>query len=76
MNSITELRKKDQEKQKLEKAINDLESFIVTTQDKLYQEEYEKCSTEEERQEWTTAFSEASDWMYEQDETVEREVKD
>ena len=58
----------------LAKATNDLESFIIDAQDKLYQEDYEKCSTEEERTEIQTNLSAASDWLYEQDETVERKV--
>ena len=44
-------------------------------QDKLYQEDYEKCSTEEERTQLQANFSAASDWLYEQDETVERKVR-
>ena len=58
----------------LAKATNDLESFIIDAQDKLYQDDYEKCSTEEERTEIQTNLSAASDWLYEQDETVERKV--
>ncbi|KAK2176539.1 hypothetical protein NP493_657g01042 [Ridgeia piscesae] len=65
---IEELRAKDIEKHLLAKAQNELESFTVEAQDKLYQEIYEKCSTEEEREKIRTAMSEASDWIYEQDE--------
>jgi GMP synthase PP-ATPase subunit len=72
---ISDLRKKDQEKIKLAQAQNDLETFIIDTQDKLYRELYEKCSTEEERENIRTKFSEASDWLYEQDENAERKVR-
>ena len=73
-NRIKDLKKKDDEKLLLAKATNDLESFIIDTQDKLYQEDYEKCSTEDERTEIQSNLSAASDWLYEQDETVERKV--
>ena len=71
---IKELKKKDEEKLKLEKAQNELESFIINTQEKLYEEEWEKCSTEENREEIRTKLSEASDWLYEVDETTPRKV--
>lgn len=74
LDRIKELKRKDEEKLLLAKATNDLESFIIDAQDKLYQEEYEKCSTEEERTELQGNLSAASDWLYEQDETVERKV--
>ena len=73
-NRIKDLRKKDEEKKKLAEAQNELESFIIDTQDKLYNELYEKCSTEEERDEIRTKFSEASDWLYEQEPDAERKV--
>ena len=56
------------EKHLLQKAQNELESFTVEAQDRLYQAIYEKCSTEAEREKIRTAMSEASDWLYEQDE--------
>lgn len=62
------------EKIKLAKVKNELESFIFDTQDKLYQEIYEKCSTDEEREKIRTKFSEVSDWLYEQEEDAERKV--
>ena len=71
---IEELRAKDIEKHLLAKAQNELESFTVEAQDKLYQEIYEKCSTEEEREKIRVAMSEASDWIYEQDEKTPIQV--
>ena len=71
---MRELKRKDEEKLQLAKATNDLESFIVDTQDKLYQEDYEKCSTESEREELQKSLSEASDWLYEQDSSTEKKV--
>lgn len=69
------LRKKDKEKADLEKAKNELEGFIFDTQDKLSQEQYEICSTEEERQNILQQLSEASDWLYDQPEGTKKEVK-
>merc|ERR550532_527617 len=71
---LKDLRKKDKEKIELEKAKNDLESFIVDTQDRLYRDEYEQCSSEEERAKYVAAMSEASDWLYEQDFDTERKA--
>lgn len=71
---ISDLRKKDLEKIKLAKVKNELEAFIFDTQDKLYQDMYEKYSTEEERENIRSKFSEASDWLYEQEEDAERQL--
>ncbi|XP_025101931.1 LOW QUALITY PROTEIN: hypoxia up-regulated protein 1-like [Pomacea canaliculata] len=68
------LRKKDKEKADLEKAKNELEGFIFDTQDKLSQEQYEICSTEEERQNILQQLSEASDWLYDQPEGTKKEA--
>lgn len=71
---IEDLRRRDIEKRKLEKAKNELESFIVEAQDRLYQTEYEKCSKEEERVEMQSKLSLASDWLYEQEDSTPRKV--
>ncbi|KAK3107370.1 hypothetical protein FSP39_012931 [Pinctada imbricata] len=71
---LSDLAAKDKEKKLLEKAKNNLESFIFNTGDKLIQEEYEKCSTEGEREDINKALAEASDWMYDQDDDAKREV--
>jgi len=73
-NKIAELKKRDIEKHKLEKVKNDLESFWINTRDKLWQDAYEKCSTEEEREEWRTLLSAAEDWFYETEEDTKRSV--
>lgn len=53
------------------KAKNSLESFIVDTRDKLYTNEYEKASTEEEMANIQKALSEMSDWLeYESDDAT------
>lgn len=64
LNSLDE---KDQEKLLLEKAKNDLETLLIDTKDKLWQENYEKCSTEEERETLREKLNEADDWLYEAD---------
>ena len=71
---LADLTAKDKEKKLLEKAKNELESFVYETMDKLSQEIYEKCSTEEEREKYNTLLSEASDWLYEQEEDAPKEV--
>ena len=58
----------------LEKAKNELESYIFDTQDKLTQEVYEACSTEEERSSIMQQLSEASDWLYEQPDDAKKDV--
>ena len=65
--SLKELKKKDEDKKKLEHAMNDLESFIIDAQDKLVQDVYVECSTEEERETMTSQLSQAGDWIYDYD---------
>lgn len=69
------MRKKDQEKKKLMAITNEIESFIFTAQDNIYQEAYEKLSTEEQREVIRAAMSEASDWLFDQDENTDYKVR-
>ncbi|XP_030834647.1 hypoxia up-regulated protein 1-like [Strongylocentrotus purpuratus] len=69
-NKLKQLRKKEEERYEREQALNNLESFIFGAQDKLYDEDYEKCSTEESREEMRATLSEASDWLYDQEPDV------
>ena len=73
---IEELTKKDKEKQALAKAKNDLETFVVDMQDKLWQEKWEKASTEGERQDIRDKLSAASDWLYEQEDDTDKSVSE
>ncbi|KFV78822.1 Hypoxia up-regulated protein 1, partial [Struthio camelus australis] len=66
MKKLQDLTVRDLEKQEREKSANSLESFIFETQDKLYQEEYQLVSTEEQREEISRKLSEASNWMEEE----------
>lgn len=75
LSRIDALRERDLEKKRLERARNELESFIFETKDKLYQDEYEKCSTESERQKIVSAASDASNWYEEQGEATARKVR-
>ena len=72
---LKELKRKEEARREKEKALNNLESFIFDSQDKLYNEDYEKCSTEEEREKLQSKFSEASDWLYDQEPDAEARVK-
>jgi len=44
------LDKADRDRVAQETALNELQSFVYDLQDKLYQEEYEAASTEQERE--------------------------
>ncbi|NXG93211.1 HYOU1 protein, partial [Stercorarius parasiticus] len=66
MKKLQDLTVRDLEKQEREKSANSLESFIFETQDKLYQEEYQFVSTEEQRDEISKKLSEASSWVEEE----------
>uniref|UniRef100_A0A8C3EH76 Hypoxia up-regulated protein 1 n=1 Tax=Corvus moneduloides TaxID=1196302 RepID=A0A8C3EH76_CORMO len=66
MKKLQDLTIRDLEKQEREKSANSLESFIFETQDKLYQEEYQFVSTEEQREEISKKLNEASSWMEEE----------
>lgn len=47
-------------------AKNDLESYIYATKEHLYDEELEKVSTPEQREEALEALSAAADWLDEE----------
>uniref|UniRef100_A0A646QJH2 Hypoxia up-regulated protein 1 n=1 Tax=Hemiscolopendra marginata TaxID=943146 RepID=A0A646QJH2_9MYRI len=57
-----------------EEAKNNLEAFILDTQDKLYQPEYETASTEDEREKIRSEMSAISDWLYEEGEESDVDV--
>ncbi|CAH1263019.1 HYOU1 [Branchiostoma lanceolatum] len=59
------LMERDLERALKAKALNTLETYIVDMQDKLYQEEYEACAVEEDRDQMRERLSEMSDWLYE-----------
>ena len=46
-------------------ALNNLESFVVEVQNKLYENEYVEASTDDEIRQIQAACSEVSDWLYE-----------
>ncbi|XP_062894619.1 hypoxia up-regulated protein 1 isoform X2 [Mobula hypostoma] len=60
---LQDLTDRDLQKQEHEKAANSLEAFIFETQDKLYQEEYQLVSTQDERDQISAKLSEASNWL-------------
>ncbi|XP_051895796.1 hypoxia up-regulated protein 1 [Pristis pectinata] len=60
---LQDLTDRDLQKQEHEKAANSLEAFIFETQDKLYQEEYQLVSTQDERDQISARLSEASNWL-------------
>ena len=64
----------EEERQLLAKAKNEIESFVFDAQDKLEQRDYKLCSTEDERVAILAKLSEASDWLFEQEDSTPRKV--
>lgn len=62
---INNLNKIEQEKRRLENALNALESFVIDTQMKLGLEEYKSCATEDEIKVILATCDEVSEWIYE-----------
>jgi len=60
------LDKVDRDRIARETALNELQSFNFDLQDKIYQEEYEVASTQEEREKITSECSAVSDWLDEE----------
>lgn len=56
---------KEKERVRRETALNKLESYVIETQDRLNQEEYESCATKTEKEQILKSCSEVSDWLYE-----------
>merc|ERR1712083_885874 len=63
---LEDLDKADQERHEHETALNELQSFVYDMQEKLYMEEYESASTDEEKEKIKTMCSETSDWLDEE----------
>ncbi|XP_048471275.1 hypoxia up-regulated protein 1 [Rhincodon typus] len=60
---LQDLTDRDLQKHEHEKMANSLEAFIFETQDKLYQDEYQAVSTQDERDQISTKLSEVSNWL-------------
>ncbi|XP_066245009.1 hypoxia up-regulated protein 1 [Euwallacea similis] len=66
--SLEKIQKLDQVERELTRratALNNLESFVIDVQNKLYEDEYSVAATEEEAGKIRQACSEVSDWLYE-----------
>ncbi|XP_037041018.1 hypoxia up-regulated protein 1 isoform X2 [Bradysia coprophila] len=57
-----------------ETAMNALETFVIDSNQKLDEEEYASCATEEEIEAVRKACADVSEWMYEDGENAEAEV--
>lgn len=66
----------DRKRALTDKARNNLETFVIDMQNKLYAEEYEKATVEDERTKITQVCSEISDWLYEDGAGAEKEAFD
>jgi hypoxia up-regulated 1 len=73
-NKLSVLKEKEREKRKRAAAINSLETFIFDTKDKLIQDEFIKCSTNEEREAISSKLDEADAWLSEADDSVETKL--
>lgn len=74
---LSDLDSKDRAKLARDHARNALESFLHETKDKMYSDEYEKASTEEERQNIIAKLTEGSDWLeYESDNAETKTFKE
>lgn len=69
---LDDLRKRDEEKDLLEKTKNEIESFVFDAQDKLEQKNYKLCSTEDERIAIKEKLVSVSDWLMEQEDSTPR----
>lgn len=65
------IKEKEKEKRKKAAAINSLEAFIFDTRDRLSQDEFVKCSTEEERDKISQKLTEVDNWLMDADNSVE-----
>jgi hypoxia up-regulated 1 len=71
---LNALKEKEREKRKRAAAINSLETFIFDTKDKLQQDEFIKCSTEQERKDIGAKLDEADAWLGDADDSVETKL--
>uniref|UniRef100_UPI00398E5734 hypoxia up-regulated protein 1 isoform X2 n=1 Tax=Pristiophorus japonicus TaxID=55135 RepID=UPI00398E5734 len=60
---LQDLTDRDLQKHEREKMANSLEAFIFETQDKLYQEEYQAVSKQDERDQISAKLQEVSKWL-------------
>lgn len=63
---LLDLTRKDEEKRELAAVKNELEAFSYEVRNKLYEEDYEACSTEYERDTIREKLTEIMDWYDEQ----------
>lgn len=71
---IDDLNEVEHKKVRRENALNALESFVIDTNQKLDEQEYASCATEENTLAVRKACAEVSDWLYEDGETADAET--
>ncbi|KAB0798996.1 hypothetical protein PPYR_06876 [Photinus pyralis] len=64
-NKLEKLNVVERELNRRATALNNLESYVIDAQNKLYEDEYSGACTEEELEKIRTSCSEISDWLYE-----------
>jgi len=68
------IKQKEQDKRKRASAVNNLESFIYDAKDKFQQDDFVKCSTQDERDNVVKSLEEANEWLFDADDSVETKV--
>merc|ERR1712051_246582 len=63
---LKDLDDRDEAKAAQERAMNSLETEVIDTKDKMYQDIYEKSTTDEEREKIMSKCNEISDWIDEE----------
>ncbi|KAJ8934580.1 hypothetical protein NQ314_013270 [Rhamnusium bicolor] len=71
---IKKLNKIEKEINRRATALNNLESFVIDIQNKLYEDEYSQAGTEEEIEKIKTTCSEISEWLYEEGSEADAET--
>lgn len=66
INKLKRLDKIEKELNRRATALNNLESFVIDVQNKLYEDEYSKAGTEDEIEKIKRACGHVSDWLYDE----------
>lgn len=71
---LKDIREKEKARIKRAAAVNSLEAFVFELKDSLTQDEFIKCSTDEEREKIAAKVEEVDNWLFEADNSVDTKV--
>lgn len=74
LNKLTSINSAEQERIRLESALNALESHVIEIQQKLSEDDYASCTSPEEKETILNECSAVSDWLYEDIESPTAEM--